>query len=232
MADDLRAWVEREYVVERTGWAAERVARVTARLQADVPPDRRLDTLVVWWAEHSAFTTFGETIYMSRRLLERLPDDDAAAFVVAHEIAHHRLGHIPRYLTSPLLPARLVLARLGQILCSPRREGDADCLGIELCLSAGYDPERCLAALEHLAMVSLDYGDVDGVLGGGPGRSHPALHDRIAAVREHVAGVRAGRVLDVQRAIAEERARRRRKRWAAALSASAAAALLLVLRRR
>ncbi len=232
MTDELREWIEREYVIETSGWAAERVARVTERLQADIPPDRRFETVVVWLSDHGACTTFGKTVYISRRLLERLPDDDAAAFVVGHEIAHHRLGHIPAYLASPLWPARIVLARLDQVLRSQQRERDADCLGIELCLAAGYDPERCLAALQHLVMVSLDYGDVDGVLGGGGGRSHPALNDRIAAVREHVAGVRAGSRLDVQQAIARDRARRRRKIWGAALGASAAIAMLLVLRRR
>lgn len=230
MTDELRAWIEREYVIETSGWAAERVARVTERLQADVPAPQRLETLVVWWSDHGAFTTYGNTIYLSRRLLERLPDDDAAAFVIAHEIAHHRLGHIPTRLAS-LLPARLVIARLGQLLCNQRRERDADRLAIELCLAAGYDPERSLGALEILTLVSLDYGDVDGVLGSEHRRSHPALNDRIADVREHLAGVRAGTRLDVQRALAEERATRRRKTWGAALAASAATALL-VLRRR
>jgi predicted Zn-dependent protease len=228
MTDDLRAWIEREYVIETSGWAAERVGRVTERLQADVPPERRLESLVVWLSDHGAFTLMGKTVYISRRLLERLPDDDAAAFVIAHEVAHHRLGHIPGYLGSSFLPGRIVLAMLGKLLCSPQREADADRLAIELCLAAGYDLERCLAALDHLVMVALDYGDVDGVLGGGGRRSHPALADRIESVREHV---RAGRQLDVERARARDQARRRRRVWTAALGAATATALLLVLRR-
>jgi predicted Zn-dependent protease len=228
MTDELRAWIEREYVIETSGWAAERVGRVTERLQANVPPERRLESLVVWMSDHGAFTALGRTVYISRRLLERLPDDDAAAFVIAHEIAHHRLGHIPGYLGSSLLPARIVLAVIGSLLHSSQHEADADRLAIELCLAAGYDLERCLAAFEHLVMVSLDYGDVDGVLGGGGRRSHPALASRIAAVREHA---RAGRQLDVERAREREHARRRRRVWTAALGAAAATALLLVLRR-
>ena len=40
MSDDpVREVMEQEYVVERDGWAAERVQRVTERLQRGVPPD-------------------------------------------------------------------------------------------------------------------------------------------------------------------------------------------------
>jgi len=229
MTDELRESIERDYVIERSGWAPERVARVTERLQRDVPADQRFESLVVWWAEHSAFTVFGRTIYLSRRLLERLADDDAVAFVVAHELAHHRLGHIPAGVTARLLPARLVLALLGTWLCSSAHEADADRLAIELCMTAGYDPERCLAALEILTLVSLDYGDVDGVLGGTGRRSHPALSDRIAEVRAHAAGVQSGARLDVQRTLARDR-QQRKHRILTGLAGTAAAALV-VLRR-
>jgi predicted Zn-dependent protease len=229
--DKLRQDIEREYVVERSGWAWEQARRVTERLQHDVPAGERLESLVVWWSEHTAFTTFGRTIYLSRRLFERLPDDDATAFVIAHEIAHHRLGHIPADVASRLLPARLLLALLGRLLCSPNREADADKLAIELCIAAGYDPERCVAALEILSLVSLDYGDVDGVLGGDQRRSHPPLNDRIAALREHAARVRSGERVDVERAIASERQRHRRRIYTAVGGAAALASALFVLRR-
>lgn len=218
--DEVRAEIERDYVVERTGWAAERIARVSERLQRGGEP---LDVLVVWLAEHTAFTTFGRTIYISRRLLERLPDDDAAAFVVAHELAHHRLGHVPGHTWA--LPAQVVVALLSRWVCSARHETHADLLAIEMCVAAGYDPERCLAALEILALVALDYGDVDGVLGSSERRSHPALADRIAAIRAHV----AGRV-DVRRVLAEQRQRRRKRLFA--LGGAAAAALAFVAARR
>ncbi|MDB4956259.1 MAG: hypothetical protein JWO36_3828 [Myxococcales bacterium] len=225
MRDDLRDEIEREYVVERKGWAAQRALRVTDRLQRGLAAGEPLDTLIVWWSEHSAFTTFGRTIYISRRLFERLPDDEAAAFVIAHEIAHHRLGHIPKHIPSKLLPAHLVLAMIERLLCSPRHESDADKLAIELCISAGYDPERCIVALDILSLVSLDYGDVDGVLGSEQRRSHPALNDRIAAVRAHVA---SGARVDVQRSITSERERPGRRILTAVGDAASA---LFALRR-
>ena len=92
--------------------------------------------------------------------------------------------------------ARLLLVRLETAwVATPARETDADRLAIEMCIDAGYDPERCIAALQHLVNVSLDYGDVDGVLGAderASPRSHPPLARRIAAVRAHVAVAQRG----------------------------------------
>ncbi len=239
--DPLREEIEREFVVERDGWANERVGRVTERLQRDRPAAERFETIVVWFDDHNAFTAPGGTIYMSRRLLERFADDDAAAFVIAHELAHHRLGHIPSLSQHwLLLPLSLVLAFLRMRIATPERERDADLLAIELCLEAGYDAERCIAALRHLDAVSLDYGDIDGALGpdedergrGGAGarRSHPPLRSRIEAVRAHVAGLKSGLRLDP--AVPRHRERRRRQvALAAAGTAVLTVAVVLLLRR-
>lgn len=235
MVDDpLRAAIEEVYVVERTGWAFERVTRVSERLQAGVPVAQRLEVLVLWIDDHNAFTTQGKTVYLSRRLLERLPDDDATAFVIAHEIAHHRLGHLPALPASWLGTARLLLVRLETAwVATPARETDADLLAIEMCLDAGYDPERCIAALEHLVNVSFDYGDADGVLGPETGRArrwHPPLAQRIAAVRAHAVAAQRGvrRPLDVT--LRRERQRRRRALAVAGAGAAAVCALLILRR--
>src|SRR5438874_44601 len=136
--DTLRDEIMRELVVETEGWAFERAARVDARLQRTVPPELRLETLIVWLDEHTAFTSIGRTIYVSRRLFERLPDDDAAAFVIAHELAHHDLGHIPP-ITARWLPLRIAIDLLTRLVHRPDRELDADRRAIELCVRAGYD---------------------------------------------------------------------------------------------
>jgi Zn-dependent protease with chaperone function len=232
--DPLRVAIEEAFVVERDGWAGARVRRVTDRLQAGVLPEQRMDTLVVWLDTHDAFTAQGRTVYVSRRLLERLPDDDATAFVIAHELAHHRLGHLPALPVSWLGVARLVLVRLETAwVATPARETDADQLAIEMCIDAGYDPERCLAALEHLVNVSLDHGDVDGVVGveaGAAPRSHPALVARIAAVRAHMAAARRGVRLPLDVTLRRERQWRRTALTVAGAGAAAAVALI-VLRR-
>lgn len=230
MTDRLRDEIEAEFVVERTGWAAERVQRVTAQLQRDVAPEDRFETLVVWMSDHNAFTCDGKTLYVGRRLLERLPDDDATAFVIAHEIAHHRLGHIPKL--SHWSTARLIVLSVLRALwiTSAERERDADLLAIEMCLDAGYDLERCLEAMHHLANVSLDYGDVDNVIGRADGRagSHPPIHARIADVRAHAAELRRGIRFSIDAARARERRRRHKLALGAAGGAAVVAGLILL----
>ncbi len=235
MSDDpLRDAIELAFVVERTGWAGERVRRVTERLQVGVPEAQRLETLVLWMDGHTAFTAQGRTVYISRRLLERLPHDDAAAFVIAHELAHHRLGHVPALPASWLGMARLLLVRIETAwVATPARETDADLLAIEMCIDAGYDPERCIAALQHLVNVSLDYGDVDGVVGAedqSSPRSHPALTARISAVRAHMTVAGRGVRLPLDLTLRRER-QWRRKALAVAGAGAAAVCALLILRR-
>lgn len=235
MTDPLHAAIEAEYVVERDGWAAERVARVTDRLQAGAPETERLHTLVIWSDEHTAFTVPGKTVYVSRRLLERLADDDAAAFVVAHELAHHRLGHVPKPLTAASkVPLWVVLSVLRNLIVRPDREREADLLAIQMCLDAGYDAERCIAALAHLSNVALDYRDVDGVVGAAGGkdaRIHPPLAVRMAAVREHLAAIRAGGVRISADGLRErDRRRARNARLVAAGSTALTVALYLISR--
>jgi predicted Zn-dependent protease len=240
MVDDpLRARIERELVVERAGWAGERAARVTERLQQEVDPAARFETLVVWTDVHTAFTAPGRTIYLSRRLLEQLPDDDAAAFVIAHELSHHRLGHVPAPIAGwHRLPVTLVLLSLQWLIAGQEQEHDADLLAIEICLDAGFDADRCLAAIDILTRVALDYGDLDAALGADPDargaapgrRSHPTLPARRAAARAHLARVRAGARLDV--ALAARRRRQQRRQRALLAAGGAAAALLLVALRR
>ncbi|MDB4960215.1 MAG: hypothetical protein JWP01_214 [Myxococcales bacterium] len=240
MADDpLRDAIERELVVENSGWAFERVERVTSLLAQTFPGAQRFETLVLWSADHGAFTAPGRTIYISRRLLERLPDDAAAAFVIAHEIAHHRLGHVPSSITAwSQLPLKLALLLLSKLITGPERERDADLLGIEMCVDAGYDPERCILALEIVDQVFLDYGDVAGSLGPDDGasrwwwsrgRGYFSMRERIAMLRAHVAAMKHGARIVIDPAAA--RARRRKLAMIAAGSAAAGVALLLLRRR-
>ncbi|MGE0551730.1 MAG: M48 family metalloprotease [Kofleriaceae bacterium] len=241
MADNwLRDHIENEFVIERGGWAVERVARVLDRLQPDAPPAERFEAIVFWAHVHGAFTGAGSTIYVSRRLLERLPDDEAVAFVMAHEIAHHRLGHVPNTDWWAMVPARVAIALLRRQVCGPEDEREADLLAIEMCVDAGYDVERAIVAFDVLRQVSLDYGDVEGAVGtehSGIGRwlrqrrrGYLSLAERIAAVRAHAKSVAVGQRL--QSSTREQRDSKRRTRMAVAAGALAVAAALAVLRRR
>ena len=173
VGDRLYAALESSVVFETSGWAVERVERVAARLQRARPPSQRLQVVVPWIDAFTAFTTPGRYIYFSRRLLELCRHDEATAFVIAHEIAHHDLGHLD--LLARWLPyvigtgtARLltVLYRCMEgALFSSQKESDADRRAIDLCLEAGYDARKCLLIFDVLEKFALDIGDVDGALG-------------------------------------------------------------------
>lgn len=169
------AWIHQRlveaYAAEREHWALDQVRRVDARLQADVPEGERMETVVLWIPEPTAFTMPGRHVYMGRKLLERARGDDAVAFVVAHEIAHHRLGHLdaPAALLARLPPALqavatdLVASRWFAV--NAEREAETDAHALNLCLAAGYDARRCLEAFDLLEESSLDWGDTEGVFG-------------------------------------------------------------------
>jgi hypothetical protein len=165
--------LERQGYMETDGWAGECVRRVTERLQQGRAPEQRLETVVLWIPEPSAFTGPGRYLYFSRSLLERCPDDETVAFVIAHELAHHDLGHVnlfPRWLAGATrIPGGwigpVIYHGLERRLYGAERECEADRHGLELCIRAGYAPDRCLHALELLEQLVLDLGDTDGVFG-------------------------------------------------------------------
>jgi predicted Zn-dependent protease len=142
---------------EREAWALEQARSVADRLQAERPPEERFRVEILWTAEVTAFTAPGRWVYLSRRLLERCLYEDAVAMVVAHEIAHHDLGHLDG--VSPLM----WMAR--QRLRGAEDEAQADAHGFNLCLAAGYDPWRALHLFDVLEAHALDVGARSAVFG-------------------------------------------------------------------
>lgn len=220
-------------MIEREGWRVERARRVTERLQAALPEHERFETLVIHADQANAFTGPGRTIFITHRLLDQLPDEAAAAFVIAHELAHHHLGHLPgRFArTWPMFAPPPV---------SHERERHADLHAIELCMGAGYAAERCLIALQILDALFLACGDLEASLGAPHDpegdiarRGYFPSRDRIAHVEAHVAAYRSGaRIVNL---LATERAavdRRRMTNAVAAIGSIAATAALLLFRRR
>jgi predicted Zn-dependent protease len=175
LGDWLHDELAKECFIETDGWARQRVERVTERLQKDAPAEDRRETVILWTAFATAFTAPGRYIYITRPLLERCPDDECAAFVIAHELAHHHLGHLrhfPEWATGlrgvPVRAALAVIRELESRIYGPELECEADRRALELCLAAGYDRERCLHLLEILQLYALDIGDVDIVYGPDP----------------------------------------------------------------
>ena len=225
--------VEAKHVIEREGWRVERARRVTAQLQAALPEDERFETLVIHSEQSNAFTAPGRTIYITHRLIDQLPDESAVAFVIAHELAHHHLGHLPgRYART--------WAMFDPPPVSHERERHADLHALELCMGAGYAPERCIIALQILDALFLSCGDLEGSMGSPNDpegdvarRGYFPSRDRIAHVEAHVAAYRRGqRIINVLAAQRAEVDRRRMTRVVAAAGSIAATIALLLLRRR
>jgi len=170
-------WLHREMLeavaIEDAPWAIERIRRVESRLQADRPQSDRLIVEIPWLEEPTAFTAPGRYIYFSRRLYEVCATDEQVAFVVAHEIAHHDLGHVAlfRGWTDKIvrLPGATLFALffhgLERLVYGPQKECDADRHGLDLCISAGYEGSRCLELFDILEQRALYIGDLDMVYG-------------------------------------------------------------------
>jgi predicted Zn-dependent protease len=158
--------------IERSGWAFELAGRVAARLQATDAADLRKQPVVFWSKHRTAFTVSGRYIYVSRRLLEEALPEDAVAFVFAHELAHHRLGHLKQVLTDlktmgPLSVAAMAAQLANHFLRSPAHEASADAWALSRCLDAGYDGHACLRVFDVLQNIAEDYGDLDMAYGRG-----------------------------------------------------------------
>jgi Zn-dependent protease with chaperone function len=184
--------VEQFYRVDTDPVAVARVQRIGRRLVAcldEVPYP--FEFHVVEDGSVNAFALPGGFIYIFRGLLQLVPNDDALASVMAHEIAHVTERHaVKQFEKNVALSAAItaVLAGTGaprsvgnaagvvQAIAgfsfSRRDEADADEHGIELMTKAGYDPRAAAEAMKIVKRVS----------GKNPPallRTHPAPESRI-----------------------------------------------------
>jgi Zn-dependent protease with chaperone function len=173
MYAELHAELLEEFATETEAWVGERLERVMARLNAVRTDGVPLTAHCLSIRECTAFTTPGPYVYISRRLLERLPSDEEVAFVCGHELAHHDLKHLDLFRGwTEVLPtgavgslAAAIFRKLSHQVYGPTRESEADQYAVEICLDAEYDGARCLHAFEVLENESLNRGDIDGVYG-------------------------------------------------------------------
>jgi hypothetical protein len=95
--------------------------------------------------------------------------DDQVAFVVAHEMAHHDLGHINVFAgwadKIASLPGAALFAKSFHViewqLYGPEKECEADRHALDLCLAAGYVGNRALELFDILEHHALDVRDLD-----------------------------------------------------------------------
>src|ERR1700738_1866604 len=106
MYDDVNAgeWLHERLVasfgLETETWATGRVGGRAGRLNrvrdgCPVPGacTHLLQAEILWMQEMNAYAAPGRYVYLSRELLQRAASDEPIALVLAHEMAHHDLGH-------------------------------------------------------------------------------------------------------------------------------------------
>jgi predicted Zn-dependent protease len=182
--DEIGQWLHDQLLdrfgLETEDWAAGRVARCAERLnrvRAACPADgacpHPLTAEVLWMQEMNAFAAPGRYVYVTRELLQWGTGDEPVALVLAHEMAHHDLGHL-RLFGGALEGLRRVRGgifvaalyrQLERGFISAEREDAADAYALDLCLAAGYDAKRCLTLFDTLEAYALDHRDLDIVYG-------------------------------------------------------------------
>lgn len=168
----------------------ERVRRIGAALVAALPEKAYpYEFKVLASPEFNAICLPGGFMYVFEGLLTRLPDDDAVAYVMGHEITHasHRhwasetrktsrdwaLGVLFDIATRSNVGTETA-ARLSYAY-SREYEADADRTGLELMWTAGYDPDKALAAPRMMAELEAASGRrIPPYM-----RSHPHPKDRL-----------------------------------------------------
>jgi len=157
------------FLVKRTDW----VDSIAARLQSGRDEADQREVVVIWLSDMTAFTAPGRYIYVTGRLIEYCSGEAALAFVIAHELAHHDLGHLrffPRWFRSVAAHwikeiVFLIVYSVEHFLYSPERESAADRYALDLCVRAGYAATECLQLFDQLETRLLDLGDIAGVYG-------------------------------------------------------------------
>lgn len=165
--------ISEECVIDREPWVQERIGRIMARFQDCGGLQRDYEVIVPWISTPTAFTAPGRFIFFTRSLFQQCATDDMAAFVIAHEISHHQLGHLAKFpafvADSIKSDIQLLTAALYRVLVTrihgPEDECDADRNAIDLCVRAGYDAFGCLKLFDRLEKMALDIGDIKGAYG-------------------------------------------------------------------
>jgi len=115
----------------------------------------------------------GRHVFLTTGLLSRLQNDDELAFIITHEMAHNILHHATIMRGGDVKHGlEHTLGRSGQIVRKTEREADA--LGGDLMIDAGFNPVRGAAILKRLG---------GGDLGIDLFAAHDSAGKRIAAMR-------------------------------------------------
>ncbi len=199
--------VEREFRVDRDPASVQRVRNVGRRLLAALDSSPYpYEFHVVESSDVNAFALPGGFVYVHRGLLQLLPDDDALAFVLAHEITHVQRRHGIRQYEKGLaisVGLQAVLAGTGApngyasaagllnellgLSFTRRDETEADFLGIQTQARAGYRPEGAARAMDLVRKATGSAGkSIPRLL-----RTHPAPDSRVTRLTQLASEMKA-----------------------------------------
>jgi predicted Zn-dependent protease len=209
IGEEMHAKLLEAFGHESEAWAIERVGRIATqlnRVRGKCPVagacDDALTAEILWLGEMNAFATPGRYIYITRALLQRFGEDDPVAFILAHEMAHHDLGHVRLLLpylrrfgtlagTSAASLLGAIIQRGTNLLYGKERETAADIYALNLCLAAGYKYNGFAEVFRILENESLDFRDIISVFGSDKtdacqtSRTHPPLRTRGAVLERY-----------------------------------------------
>lgn len=145
------------------------------RLLSSTPAGRSwtgpYDIIIVNNASPLAASVGDNFIVLTSGLINRLDVEAEMAFILAHELAHYLLGH-----TSLVGRADTDFSATADVL--PELEKDADRLGLELVIAAGYDPRLARVAIAKAYQGSNMLT---------PSASHPSFVSRISELEHGLA---------------------------------------------
>jgi predicted Zn-dependent protease len=160
IGDLILDWLVSEYGRENGGETINRCERLLQTLAPGEDGPSPWRPVVLTTSETFALTAPGRAVYVTEGFLKLTRDDDAPlALALAHEIAHHHLGHVASGASSrwrdwlgesaglPILAA----AGVNRLLFSAEQEYAADRDGLAQCHRAGLDLTRCLGLFDILA---------------------------------------------------------------------------------
>lgn len=173
VGERLHAVLLRSYGLKARDFSHDCVDRAMAALNAVRIPEPPMTGEVLWLSAPTAFTLPGQYCYVSRQFIERCRSDAPVAFALAHEIAHHDLGHlhhaeawaVSAAAYAPFRLAALAINGLARRVYSREMEFAADARALVHCRLAGFEPRQCLEAFDILAWHLLDHRDLDAVYG-------------------------------------------------------------------
>ncbi|MCP4596104.1 M48 family metallopeptidase [Neptuniibacter sp.] len=171
------------------------VMRNKQKLEIAIQPDHLCD-YPIQLSQSDAVNGYadGSQIIITSGLMRFANKDNQLALIIAHELAHNTLHHIPQRLSNTAwgglidiilntsgIPSPFVAAGLGANLYSQSYETEADLEGLELMYNAGFELEGLELFWRDMAMIH------PAIITHNQSTSHPTTVERAIRIRKEIA---------------------------------------------